>query len=341
MISNNINAFKAPDNIEKYDVFYFYSTQEYLLKNLSEKVIAKFMQKDDYEITNLQGPSLDIEEVISAAGTISFFGTKRIVYISNIVLSSINDTDINALCDVMQSLENAILVITGLFADEKALSTKKAELLKQTAGKIGLAAQITKPDIQEAKYFIVECAKKNNTQISSASATLLAQRIGTDYFTLENEVSKLCASCEYKEITKDVIMNFSIKNIEADVFEMLRLINANNLPHALYKLQNLLDLQNEPIAITAALAGSFIDMYRMKNADKNKKSIAYAMKDFNYKGSDYRLKKSQQSARNYSLLQLENAILILCDLDVKLKSSAVNSAVLLQSAICEIALLSK
>ncbi len=341
MILNNINAFKAPDNFEKYEIFYFYSTQEYLLKNIADVLIEKFMQKGDYEVTKLSGPSIDVEEVIAAAGTISFFGTKRIVHIANIELSSINDADLKALCDVMQSIESSVLIITALFDNDKALTTKKADLLKQTAGKTGLGAQIAKPDMQNAKYFVVECAKKNSTQISSAEAALLVQRIGIDYATLENEVLKLSASCNYKQITKDIIVDFSIRNIEADVFEMLRLLNSNNLPKTLNKLQNLLDLQNEPIAITAALASSFIDMYRIKNADKHKKSIAYAMKDFGYKGSDYRLKKAQQNARNYTQSQIESALLILCDLDVKLKSTPVNGAVLLQSAIFEIAMLSK
>ncbi len=337
LISHEAGAFKAIENADKYDVFYFYSTEEYLLHSLAQKTISYFMKKDDFELTQIEGPVPSIEEIIAAAGTISFFGTKRLVYVQGIVLSSMNDDDVKALCDTMHSLENSIVIITAVFNDDKAKLTKKAKLLSETADKLGLAADLLKPSAQDAKRFVLESAKALNTEISPTAATILVERVGTDYFTLKNEIEKLCAACEYKEITKDLIVNFSVQNIDADVFDMVRMITSHRIAQALSKLNNLIDKQNEPIAITAALAGSFIDVYRMKCADKKRINTAKVMKDFGYKGSDYRLKKASQTAREYKLNQLEKAIEILCELDIKLKSSPVNSVVLLQSAICEIA----
>lgn len=65
-------------------------------------------------------------------------------------------------------------------------------------------------------------------------------------------------------MTPALVQQMGTLNIEADVFEMVRFVTANQLPRALHKLSQLLALQNEPIAVTAALSGTFIDMYRMK-----------------------------------------------------------------------------
>ncbi len=60
-------------------VFYFYSTQEFLVRDAAQKAVHHLMQAGDAELTRIEGPSPDIGEAVAAAGTISLFGTKRVV----------------------------------------------------------------------------------------------------------------------------------------------------------------------------------------------------------------------------------------------------------------------
>lgn len=62
------------------------------------------------------------------------------------------------------------------------------------------------------------------------------------------------------------------------------------------------------------------------------------MKDFAYRGSDWRLRKAGESAAKYTRAQLERILRILTRLDAALKSSAADGAALLETALCEIAL---
>ncbi len=71
---------------------------------------------------------------------------------------------------------------------------------------------------------------------------------------------------------------------------MVRLVTARNKTRAMAKLSQLLELQNEPIAIAAALSGSFVDMYRVKCGAAAHRNYAAVHKDFSYRGSDYRLR---------------------------------------------------
>ena len=86
-------------------------------------------------------------------------------------------------------------------------------------------------------------------------------------------------------------------SLEADVFEMIRMITAKNATGACKKLQTLLRLQQEPIAITAAMIGSYVDLYRVKLGAARKKNYSTVFKDFGYKGSDYRLKRQPKRRR--------------------------------------------
>lgn len=322
-------------------VYYYFSTEEYLVRSYAAKTLALLLCDDDTETTRVDGPAPDVGEAIAAAGTISMFATKRIVELPLMEPSAMKDADVDALCDVFSSLENAVFVCTTVFKDDKAQTTKKAKTLIAAAEKAGVVAQLLKPQPQDARRFITQTAEKIGASISSAAASALLERSGMDFFLLENEVQKLAAAAGYQEITTELVNTFGTKNIEADVFEMVRFVTARQMPRALRKLAELLDLQNEPVAITAALAGSFVDMYRVKCGAAQKQNYSTVHKELGYRGSDYRLKKSGETASSYTLLQLEGILAILARLDLQLKSSPADNVALLQSALCEMAAVGK
>ena len=54
-------------------VYYFYASDEALVRGAAAKVV-KALEQDDPETTTLDGPAPTVEEIVLAAGTISFFG---------------------------------------------------------------------------------------------------------------------------------------------------------------------------------------------------------------------------------------------------------------------------
>lgn len=336
MVLNEQSFQKILGELEKYAVFYYYSTEEYLVRNYAARTLMLLSRETDAEITKIDGPAPSIGEIVAAAGTISLFGTKRVVELAFVEPASMNDADVDALCDLFQSTENAVIVFYTVFKDDKAKQTKKAKKLIEAATKYGVAAELLKPGPQDAKRFIQQKAKELETSLEPGADAALLERCGTDLFLLENELSKLAAASGYTQITKELISFMGTQNIEADVFEMVRFVTSKNKQQAFYKLKQLLELQNEPIAIAAALAGSFIDMYRGKCGASFRKNYASVHKDFGYRGSDYRLRKSGEAASRYTLKQLAEILQILQRLDASLKSSAADKSVLLQTALCEI-----
>ena len=248
MVLNEQNLKKALEQPLRHGVYYYYSTEEYLVRSYAAKTLALLAkQEDDAEVTRVEGPAPSIEEAVAAAGTISFFGTKRIVELPMLEPSAMNEADVGALCDLMQSLENAVLVMSTVFKDDKAKLSKKAKQLIGAAEKAGLTAELVKPGPQDAKRFAVEKARELGAVLSPGAASELVERCGTDLFALESELSKLAAVAGYGEITPELIAQMGTQSIEADVFEMVRLVTARNKTRAMAKLSQLLELQNEPI----------------------------------------------------------------------------------------------
>jgi len=90
------------------------------------------------------------------------------------------------------------------------------------------------------------------------------------------------------------------------------------------------------VLIAGALVGSYIDLYRVKLGQAQKKNYSAVHKDFAYRGSDYRLKMSAETAAHYTLPQLEKCLTVLDELDKGLKSLPVDPRVQLETALCRL-----
>lgn len=322
-------------------VFYFYSSEKYLVRQAGAAVCRLLAGgQEDEERTVLDGAAPEIEQIIMAAGTISFFGTRRVVVLPEVDPAAYSDKDLDALCDTIASVENAVLVLSSVFEPERGRLKlgKRAQKLIAQCKKLGYVEELAKPKPYELKLMLIERARAQGTTLPEAAASALLERCGEDPFLLENEVDKLCALAGYRTVTAAMVAEMGTMNLEADVFEMIRMVTARNTTGACQKLQTLLRLQQEPIAITAALAGSYVDLYRVKAGQQKKKAYGAVFKDFGYRGSDYRLKRSAETAAHYTLAQLENCLLVLLELDKNLKSQPVDAQVLLETALCRLAL---
>lgn len=316
-------------------VYYFVSSEAYLAHHALHQVSAQILAGED-EKTVLDEPAPDIESVIMAAGTISFFGTRRLIVMPNLEPSAYAEKDFADFCDAISSAENAVFVMSSVYPMEwnKPRIPKQMKKLMDLCKKLGYVQDIAKLTGPQLRENLMERASRQGATLSDAAARALIDRSGEDPSLLENEVDKLCALSGYQVISPAMVAQLGTPNLEADVFEMAKLVTAKNAAAACDKLQQLIKLRYEPIPIAAALNGSYIDMYRVKLGQSKKLGYEAVHKDFGYKGSPYRLKYVMDSARRYTLPQLKECLEILNTLDRDLKASPVDGEIQLETALC-------
>lgn len=322
-------------------VFYFYSTEPYLVRRAVGAVCVLLARSTGEEVTVLDGAAPDVEQLITAAGTISFFGTKRVVCLPELDPAAYSEKDLETFADTVADVENAVLVFGSVFeADRtgKAKPGKRAQRVIAQCRKLGWAEELARPGPTQLRQMMAERAAAQGAELSGPAGAALLERCGEDPYLLENEVDKLAAAAGYRTITPALVAEMGVVSLEADVFEMVRLVTARSTAAACKKLHILLRLGQEPIAITAALIGSYVDLYRVKLGQQHKKSYSAVFKDFGYKGSDYRLKRSAQTAAGYTLPQLKACLDILLELDKNLKGQPVSPQILLETALCRLAM---
>ncbi len=326
---------KQWDALQNGGVIYFSATDAGLLREGEKAVSQRWKDEGKEAPTRLDGPQPDLGELIAAAGAISLFGGTRQVILRELAPASLSDKDAKELTELFGDLENALLLVTALHKDKRAAGSKKAKMLFEAAAKSGFAAELQPPTKQENLAFLQQTAQNcGGAGFAPGAAEELLERCGPSRPLLQNETEKLAAISAYGQIACQTVRRYSVNNIEADVFELVRLITAGRRGPAQEKLAELFELRHEPVAITAALGGSFVDMLRVRTGAECRKAPAAVFTDMGYKGSDYRLVKAKENAQRYSTKALEQGVLALAKLDRDLKSNPLSDKnILLQAAV--------
>ncbi len=333
-----ISSFKELDkqwaSLQEGAVIYFSSTDANLLREAEKAVVARWEKEGQETPTRLDGPLPDMGELIAATGAISLFGDSRHVILRELGAGALSDKDAKELIELFGDLENAVLLVTALHKDKRTATGKKAKSLLEAAAKNGFAAELSPPTKAENLAFLREVAAGCGAQFAPGAAEELLDRAGANRPLLENETLKLAAMAAYGTIETTAVQKYGALNIEADVFELVRLITTGRRGPAQEKLAELLSLKHEPIAITAALGGSFVDMLRVRVGAEGRHSPAEVFRDMHCTGNEYRLVKAKENAARYSTAALEEGVLALEGLDRALKSNPLSDkGILLQATL--------
>ena len=321
-------------------LYYFYASDEALVHAAAQKAL-KYLTRDDPETTVLDGPTPSVEEVVLAAGTISFFGGRRLVLMPLIRPSTYSDKDLQELCDTLSDTENAIFVMTSLVEERfgKLRPGKREQKLISCCEKLGYCVQINKPTASALQAMARDWAKETGAAFAPGAEAALLARCGEDQFLLRNEIEKLAALADYGTITPQMIAQLGTVTLDADTFDMVKLITSGQTEKAQQKLRTLLALQNDPIMITGALISNYLDLYRVLLGRRSRRALSAVAKDFGYSGNwNYRLSTTEKTAARFKRAQLEECLHILQRLDTDLKSSRLDADLLMQKALCELAL---
>ncbi len=319
-------------------LYYLAGEEEGLLLQAAAQVrTALHSAGAEDETARIDGPVPNMGEVVAAAGALSLFGTPRVVELRLIAPSTMPEKTCAELAELFGEVASAVLVVTALYKDKKTAAGKKAKLLFSAAAKHGFAAVLQKPTRRELAAQCEAWAEQLGARFAPGMALALVNGAGEDSLLLQNEVAKLAAAAGYGTITEAHLLRLANRTVEADVFELANSITGGNHALAQEKLLNLLALRHEPVAVCSALAGSFIDMLRVRMGAERGVPPGGVLRDFGFAGSDWRLQKAAERSRRYSLPALQKAVLALAQLDRQLKSSALtDKSVLLQTTVAQL-----
>ena len=195
--------------------------------------------------------------------------------------------------------------------------------------------EVAKQDQRELIAWVTRHFAAQNKRISTDLCAYLIDITGGTMTALSGEIDKICAYSGANEIQKSDIDAVTEPVLDAVVFQMTDQLSAGRYDQALQKLQQLLKMQQEPLAILGAVGAHFrrIGAARTlldcgKNASDLQKLCGLP---------DYPARKTMETARRFSPAFSRAAAELVLETDYKMKTSFDDSQRLLELLLLRLA----
>ena len=168
--------------------------------------------------------------------------------------------------------------------------------------------------------------------ISLDNARGLAEMCLSDTLAIDNEIDKLCAYANGREITADMLRELVHVQSDMTVYKLASAVASMNR-RAAYEAIDELNIDNKNRGeVLGAVTGTFIDMYRAACARQSGRGVNEMTADFSYKW-DFMVKNAFRDSSRMSVRKLRKCVAILRDTAVKLNSTSADPRTALEQAV--------
>lgn len=323
--------------------------QEPFLKDFYYNKIISLAVDEGFEAFNfkkIDGTVTKTEDLLESANQMPLMGDYNCCAVKDFPLSKLNQTDAVNLCEYIKNVPSSAILIFYLRDEsfppkaskdsESDQGKDKKKIMKELYSAFSDNAVIIKLDRKSERDLIAllcSGAKKRGAELSTDCARLMINLCGNDLYTLLNELDKICAYT--KKITETAINKICTKTLEATAFEITDNMFTGNLDKAFLSLKILLEQRTPAQMILGSLIFPFVDIYRIKTADKYKKTTKELMTDFSY-SSSFRLDKARKNGKKISERGIKRCLEILDDADTRLKSFYGSDSTVLEETIVKL-----
>lgn len=307
-------------------IYVLYGTEEYLMSKEVDTIIRS-KQIDPLGIVHYSLENTVLEDVIEDASMPCLFSEYKMIVCENAYIftgstkKGLPEQNISLLETYMKNPnEQTILVFktSSEKLDERkkiVKQIKKEHTVKELNGIGNINAFV------EGLF--------TGYQIDRGTIALFMKRVGDNLLLLENEAEKIKVyAYEEKTIDKEDVRALTNKTIDLNIFTFIDAIIGKRKAEAMETYEELIKLNEEPIAIVVMLSNQFRIMYQAKELIKQgytEKGIAETL-DIH----PYRVKKALEKGIHYSSEVLLQYLHKLGDIDFQIKSGKVDKYIALE-----------
>lgn len=322
------------NNIEYNKIYFVYGKDIIIINKFIDVLINKFSDKNNmcFNVHEFEGDKINIKDLENSLEILPLMSNKKIVIIKNLDINKISSTDYDKLKELIQELSDKFILLF-IYKTEINISSSKYKSFLKLIDKNGVIFNSDFKDKDSIIDYMIKYAKKNDCIISRDLCEFIIDKSSLDISLITLELDKICNFTFNGKIDFEKVKELLSDNTENNSFELANSILMGDINSSLIILNNLFNKKIDPLMVLGSLNMSFIDLYISKVARENGFSYNKILDNFNYKGKDFRVKKSYINCVNFSKLYLINCIDILMDIDLKLKTCKLDSKILLEKSI--------
>ena len=334
---DNLQVLKTAIRNKDMDRLYIFHGEEIFLLHHYFDQIKKLLLDDLTESFNfhkLNNETFDIQSFADSVENLPMMAEHTLVHVDEIDLFKLPEGDRNKIAEILSDIPEWCTVI---FTYETVAwkPDKRLKKLWEAIDKNAAIVEFAKQSQRDLISWVTRHFAARGKRISNDLCAYLIDITGGTMTALSGEINKIAAFSGADEITKYDIDSVTEPVLDAVVFQMTDLLGEGKYGAALQKLQTLLKMQQEPLAILGAIGGHFRRLSTARTLQDNGRSASELMKLCGI--PDYPARKTMDAARRFNPQFCRRAAQLVLETDYQMKTSFDDPERLLELLILQLA----
>ena len=239
-------------------LYIFHGEEVFLLHHYLEQMKKQLLDAltESFNFHRMNSETFDLQTFADAVENLPMMAEHTMVQVDEVDLFKLGESDRNKIAEILSDIPDYCTVVftyeTTLWKPDKRL--KKLWEAIDGAGRI---VEFAKQNQKDLAAWVTRHFMARDKRISTDLCLYLIDITGGTMTALSGEIDKICAYSGANEIRKTDIDAVTEPVLDAVVFQMTDMLSAGRFDQALVKLQQLLKMQQEPLAILGAVGNHF------------------------------------------------------------------------------------
>ena len=317
-------------------LYFFHGEEMFLLNHYLGQMRKQLLDPltESFNYHRFTAETFDIRSFADAVENLPMMAENTFVQVDDIDLFKMNEGDRTKMIEILSDIPDYCTVVFT-YETVNWKPDKRLKKLWEAVEKNGLDVEFAKQDQRDLIAWITRHFAAQKKNISGDLCAYLIDITGGTMTALAGEIQKISAYSGADVIKKSDIDAVTEPVLDAVVFQMTDLLSAGRYGDALLKLQQLLKMQQEPLAILGAVGGHFRRIGTARTLMDHGRPASELQKMYGI--PDFAARKSMDAARRFKPEFCKAAARLVLETDHKMKTSFDDNERLLELLILQLA----
>lgn len=317
-------------------LYVFHGEEVFLLRHYLEQVKKILLDEltESFNYHKLTNETFGVREFADAVENLPMMAETTLVQVDEIDIFKLNEADRTKMAEILSDIPDYCTVIFT-YETTPWKPDKRLKKLWEAVESSGSIVEFAKQEQRDLIPWVIRHFGAQGKKIDASLCGYLIDITGGTMTTLSGEIAKICAYSGADTIKRSDIDAVTEPVLDAVVFQMTDLLSQGQYGLALQKLQTLLKMQQEPIAILGAIGSHFRRLSAARTLLDNGRSSADLQKLCGM--GDYPARKTMSAAGKFSARFCARASQLVLETDYQMKTSFDDQDRLLELLILQLA----
>ena len=317
-------------------LYFFHGEETFLLHHYLGQIRKQLLDPltESFNHHRLNNETFDIQAFADAVENLPMMAEFTLVEVDEIDIFKMNEADRNKMTEILSDIpEYCCVVFTYITTPWKP--DKRLKKLWDCVSESGVIVEFARQDQRDLIAWVTRHFAAHKKRISTNLCSYLIDITGGTMTALAGEIDKICAYSCADEIKKTDIDAVTEPVMDAVVFQMTEMLSSGRYDDALQKLQQLLKMQQEPLAILGAVGSHFRRIGTARTLLDHGRNSVDLQKLCGL--TEYPARKTMEAARRFRPEFCAKAAELVLETDYRMKTSFDDSERLLELLILQLA----